>query len=407
MSMSVSRRKILRLGGAAAAATATYGLRLAGPAQAAPDAFTLCGTWEMTGSLANTGLLCDRGSRLAVETLAPKLGLKATYVTVDTEGDPGKAVRKAGEQMSQRGTRFFVGGASSAIALAVSKEVNKAGGVYVTTGGADELTGSECTKATFRWPVATFGAVEQTVRPLRQRLPNAKRWYTLTPKYVFGEALLRNVRRVLGETGAELVGNAYHGLGDREFSGYLTEAQAARPDVLCLLSFSGQTADTLRQAVDFGLKTSTTVLVVWSAGLDQYRAIGADVLDGVYLGAQYWHELDTPQNSELVPLFRKAFGGPPTYSEISGYMLARLILEGVAKAQSTDSRQVIGALEGLRYEGPTGPEEVRAADHQCLKNYYLLKGKPAKAMRSPDDFVEILSAGKSFPPPAETGCKAI
>lgn len=260
---------------------------------------------------------------------------------------------------------------------------------------------------TFRWPVATYGAVEGTVRPLRQKLPQAKRWFTITPKYVFGEALLRNTQRVLSETGGEHVGNAFHGLAEREFSGYLTDALAARPDVLCLLSFSGQTIDMLRQAAEFGLKDKMTILIVWSAGLDQYRAMGAELLDAVYVGAQYWHSVDTPANRELVPLFRKMFKSPPSYSEISGYMLARLIMEGAAKARSSDPAKMIAAMEGLRYEGPTGTEEIRAFDHQCIKDYYLLRGKPAKSMVDADDFLEVLTAGRAFQDRDKASCTAI
>lgn len=405
--LNVSRRTLLRSAGAVSL-TALAAPGLLRSALAADSDLAICGAWEMTApGIANTAMLCDRGSKLAVETLSKTLNLAGTYSTVDTEGDPGKGVRKVAEQISQRGSKFFVGGASSAVALAVSKEVSKSGGVYVTTGGADELTGSECAKSTFRWPVATYGAVEATVRPLRQKLPEAKRWFTITPKYVFGDALLRNTQRVLSESGGEHVGNAYHGLAEREFSGYLTEALAAKPDVLCLHSFSGQTIDVLRQAAEFGLKDKMKILIVWSAGLDQYRAMGADLLDGVYVGAQYWHGVDAPGNKELVALFRKTFKSPPTYSEVSGYMLARLIMEGVAKAKSNDPAKIITAMEGLKYEGPTGPEEIRQFDHQCIKDYYLLRGKPAKAMADADDFLEVLAANKSFQSRDKAGCTAI
>lgn len=408
MSAKLSRRQMMLGGGAAAAGLATQGFPYVQSATAAGPDITICGAWEMTApGIANTAALCDRGSKLAVETLSAPLKISSKYVMIDSEGDPGKGVRKVGEEISQRNGRFFVGGASSAVALAVSKEVNKSGGVYVTTGGADELTGTECAKSTFRWPTATYGAVEATVRPLRQQLPQAKRWYTITPKYVFGDALLRNTQRVLADTGGEHIGNAYHTLAEREFSGYLTEALAAKPDVLCLHSFSGQTTDILRQAAEFGLKNKLKILIVWSAGLDQFRAMGAELLDGVYLGAQYWHTVDTPENKNLVTLFQSKFKSPPTYAEVSGYTLARLIMEGVAKAGSDEPAKVIAALEGMKYAGPTGPEEVRAADHQCLKNYYLMLGKAPGKMSGADDFVEVLSGSQLYPDPAKTGCRAI
>ena len=73
---------------------------------------------------------------------------------------------------------------------------------------------------------------------------------------------------VLKEHGLEHVGNSYHSLQEQEFSGYLTNAIAAKPDVLVLLNFGSQSSNTLRQAVNFGIKERMKVLLVWSAGLD-------------------------------------------------------------------------------------------------------------------------------------------
>jgi branched-chain amino acid transport system substrate-binding protein len=82
-----------------------------------------------------------------------------------------------------------------------------------------------------------------------------------------------------------------------------------------------------------------------------------------------------------------------------------LLIDGIIKAGTADPKAVIAALEGLKYQGLTGEEEVRKADHQVLKNYYLLKGKSKAKMQNKDDYVEILSSGKSFLPIDQTGCK--
>src|SRR5262245_10151956 len=116
--MGLSRRALLRSAGVASLTAVAAPAFLRG-AFAADNELAICGSWEMTApGIANTAVLCDRGSKLAVETLAKSLQLPASYSTIDTEGDPGKGVRKVAEQIS-RGGKFFVGGASSAVALAV------------------------------------------------------------------------------------------------------------------------------------------------------------------------------------------------------------------------------------------------------------------------------------------------
>ena len=359
----------------------------------------------MSGPFAANGKYADLGMKLAIEQYGNVLKRPLAYTVLDTEGKPATAVRKVQESAQQLGTRFFAGGILSSEALAMGKEAEKAGGIFITTAGADEITGKDCNNATFRWSVPTFGAIEQTVRPLIDLLPKAKRWYTITPQYVFGDGLLSAAKNIFKEKGIEHVGNSYHSLAEKEFSGYITNAIAAKPDVLLLLNFGGQCADTLRQAVSFGMHKNMTILVAWASGLEQFESLGADLCEGLYFGAQYWHTVDSPLNRDLVKRTQAKFKENPNYSLAGSYICTKLMIDGIIKAGSVDQKAVIAAMEGMKYQGLTGEEEVRKADHQVLKNDYLLKGKAKAKMQNKDDFVDILSSGKSFLPLDQTGCK--
>lgn len=398
----MNRRTFLKSG--LAASTLLAAPSLIRHARAA-EPLTIYGVKSVSGAFASYGKFADMGSRLAVKDFGEVLGKSLAYVTIDTEGNAGKAVRKVQEAIQQDGARFFNGCTLSSSALAVGKEVDKAGGVFMTPAGADELTGVECNTATFRWSVPTFGAIRETVRPLIEQNPNAKRWYTITPQYVFGEALLNNAKAVFEEMGVEHVGNSYHSLQEQEFSGYLTNAMAATPDVLLLLNFGGQSSNALRQAVNFGLKEQMTILLAWSAGLDQFAELGPDVIEGVYLGAQYWHQVDTPMNRALVKRVREEYGMNPNYPLAADYIGTTILLDAIKRGGDLDGAAVAAALEGHTYQGPTGEETVRAADHQVLKDYYLLKGKAASAMQDEDDFAAVVSSGWSFPEEGALACK--
>ncbi|MQT55982.1 ABC transporter substrate-binding protein [Pseudomonas sp. FSL R10-0399] len=397
----MQRRTLLKAGLAAASALSLpLGIRQA----FAAEPFTFYGLKSMSGAFASYGKFADMGSRLAVEQYPQLLGRPLVYKVIDTEGNAGKAVRKVQEAIGQDGARFFQGCTLSSSALAVAKEVNKTGGVFMTPVGADEVTGKDCNSSTFRWSVPTYGAVRETLIPLIKRLPEAKRWYTITPQYVFGEALLDGTREVLKEHGLELVGNSYHSLQEQEFSGYLTNSISAKPDVLVLLNFGSQSNNTLRQAVNFGMKERMKILLVWSAGLDQFQELGSDVLEGVYLGAQYWHQVDTPLNRELVKATRSKYGINPNYPLAADYISTKVMLDTIAATGSFDGPTVANAMQGLSYEGPTGKETIRAGDHQVIKDYYLMLGKPEREMTDKDDLALVVSSGQSFAPVADTGC---
>jgi len=371
-------------------------------AQAAP--LEVAGVYSLSGTFANVGDLLNKGTQMAVEHYATAAGQKINYTLLDDQGDPGRAVRLVQEAMGQHGIRHIVGCTNSAIALAVAKEVHARGGLYIHMAGADEATGSECNRSSFRWPGASFTAINATVRPFIQRNPTAKRWYTITGQYVFGDSLLSNLKLVLADTGHQLLGNSYHSLSEREYSGYITAAIAAQPDVLAICNFGNQTVDVLRQAVSFGMKRNVKLVVPWSTGLDQYQAWGADICDGVYFGVNYWHGVDAPGNRVVSEVVMQKTHAATNYLQACGWAVMQMLVEGAKKAGTTEIPALIGAMEGLVYEGPTGTETIRAADHQVIKDYYLMLGKARAAMHDANDFAEVISATKAFQRPELTGC---
>jgi branched-chain amino acid transport system substrate-binding protein len=374
------------------------------PAAAQGAKLEVAGVYSLSGTFANVGDLLNKGTQMAFEHYGSGAGRPINYTLLDDQGDPGRAVRRVQEAM-QQGTRHIVGCTTSAIALAVAKEVHRAGGIYIHMAGADEATGSECNRASFRWPGASYTAVNATLKPFIERNPQAKRWYSITGQYVFGESLLTNTRQVLQASGAQLLGNSYHSLSEREYSGYITAAIAARPDVLAVLNFGNQTVDVVRQAVSYGMKRNTKIVVPWSTGLDQYQAWGADICDGVHFGVNYWHGVDAPGNRVLSQVVQQKTGAVPNYLQACGWAVAQMFVEAANKAGTAEIAAMIQALEGLNYEGPTGSETVRAEDHQVIKDYYLMLGKAKSAMRDSTDFAEVVSGTKAFLPADRTGCR--
>jgi len=394
-----NRRDFLKLT-AAAGLTATP---LFSAAQT-EDLVFACPT-AMSGNFSAIGKFSEIGVRYAIEQQGTLLGKKLRYRMIDTEAKPATAVRRVQEAMQQHNIKFFPGALLSAESLAMSKEIDRAGGVFLTNAGADEITGVECNRSTFRWAVPTYGIIQGSVRPAADLLPKAKRWYTITPQYVFGDDLLKNAKNLFKEKGIEHVGNSYHSLTEKEFSGHLTNAIATKADVLLLLNYGAQASDTLRQAVSFGMKRNMTIVVAVASGLEQFESLGADICEDIYFGAVYWHTIDTNLNKKLVSDVREKYKITPNYSLAAPFICTRLLMDGIIKANSLDPAAVIASLEGMKFEGLTGMEEVRKEDHQVLRDFYLLKGKAKAKMRDKDDYAEILNAGRSFLSAAEAGCK--
>lgn len=375
-----------------------------GAAQAEDKELTIYNVASMSGAFANFGQQAEKGARLAIEEAVEAAGMKLNLVTIDTESNAGKGARKVQAVLSENGPGIFVGTTLSSTALAVGQAVHDAGGVYINGGGADELTGTSCNASMFRWSAPTYGAVNASLRPVLDANPDIKTIYTVTPQYVFGEGLLSHTKNVADEYGLELVGNSYHSLNDREFSGIIAKAQAADPDLLVILNFGAQASATMQQAINFGLKDRMKILMVWSSGLDTMKALGSDVSDGVYFGAQYWHEEQAAGNQALVALATEELGEVPDYGMASYYQMTKIMIDAVNATGSADPAVIKAHLADLAYVGITGDETISSGNNQVEKNFYLLLGKDGASMSDESDFADVVSKGKFFLSAEDAGC---
>lgn len=355
-----------------------------------------------SGPYAETGRDQSRGTRLALDLHDWKvLGRPIKLIERDTP-NPAESVRKAKEVVEKYGAKFIQVGTSSAVALAVMEYAAEAEVICAVHAGSDKITGESCNRFTFRWQIPTYGAVEEVVPRLIEMGLNS--FFTITPEYVFGEDLLRNVKRVLEREGKEFLGNAYHPLGALEYSPHITAAMAAKPDCILLLNFGGDTVNCIKQAVGFGVKEVSTLVAVWGGGLTQLRAIGTEYLEGMYFGQQYYHKIDTPENKALVELYLEKYGELPPYMGAAGYDQIHAMLLAIEKAGTTDAEAVIEAWEDMEYKSVVGPARYRKCDHNLEKFYLTLRCKSEKEKEYPDDYAEIIGMSAHLVPCEESLC---
>ena len=315
-------------------------------------------------------------------------------VAIDDENKPAVGARKVREAIESKGVKFFQGAVSSSVGLAIGQVANEKQAIYITSVGADEITGKNCNPYTFRWSVPTYGAVQETLVPLIKKFPQAKRWYTITPDYVFGHSLLNNAKEVFKKYGIEHVGNDMHPMGATEFSSFYTKAIASKADFVVFFNFGMDTINALKQAENFGLKKKAKLLVPWSSGTMDLIQIGADIADGIYFGSQFWHDVDVPLTRALNKAYMAKYKDPINYPAAACYIMTKMIIDAIEKAKTFDPPAVSKALETMEWDGLTGREVMQAFDHQTNKKYYLMVAKGKKDIKGPGDLATIISFGK-------------
>lgn len=378
-------------------------LAMSMPAMAA-DVVGISVIAPLSGPYAAVGEEDIRGTRIAIEEKGTVLGKKLEMVAIDDENKPGVGARKVREAIESRGVMFHQGAVSSSVGLAISQVAKEMKAIYFTSVGADDITGKSCNRYTFRWSVPTYGAVQETLVPLIKKFPQAKRWYTITPDYVFGHSLLNNAKEVFKKYGIEHVGNDMHPLGATEFTSFYTKVEASKADFVVFFNFGKDTITALKQADNFGLKKKAKLLVPWSSGTMDLIEIGPETAEGIYFGCQFWHDVDVPLTRWLNKTYMAQYKNPINYPAAACYIMTKLIIMGIEKANSLDPTAVAKALEKMKWDGLTGKEYMQAFDHQTNKKYYLLLAKGKKDIKSPGDLATIISSGKSFKTQAESDC---
>jgi branched-chain amino acid transport system substrate-binding protein len=130
-------------------------------------------------------------------------------------------------------------------------------------------------------------------------------------------------------------------------------------------------------------------------------------MEGIYAGAQYWHGVDTPNNKKLVDAVKKKFNMNPSYGLAAAYYQCKAMLDGVTNSGSSKSSDIIKAMETQPFNGVTAEEVFRPEDHQLLKDYYVLRGKPKAEQADADDIMEVVGASGEPIPVAEAGCQLV
>lgn len=360
-----------------------------------------------TGPYGFAGKLVTNGAQLAIEMAGGKiLGKDIRFVSRDDEGRSATGVRRLSEAIDNDGLSVFNGNYSSDIGLAESQIAKRQKVLQYAAGGSEDFTGSRCSRYTFQWSANAYTAVKAVMDYVVAEHPGAKRWFTVTADYVFGQALLKYAKVAGQAKGIEFVGNAFHPLGERQYTQYLTQAVAAKPDVLCLLNAGSDAVTCLRQFAGFGAK-NTQVVAPWAIEVDQLPELSPELRDGLILGENYFHSIDTPANREFVEAYRKKYGAVPGYASAYGYDSFRTVLLGMQKAGTVEIPKVVSTLEGMKYDGILGPTTIDAATHQTVRPYFVVRGKAASAMKAADDYAEVVHVGSDNQPHELNECKEL
>jgi branched-chain amino acid transport system substrate-binding protein len=324
------------------------------------------------------------GFKMAVEKINAKggvLGKKIEYTTRDEKFKPDIGLAMAKELVLKEKVDILMGTINSATALAVSEFAKKEKiPFFVTYSKSDKIIGEKGHRYVFNMNENTMMAGRAAGYVLGKK-PYTKYWIA-GDDYEYGHAIANNVWENIQKFNpkAIILGQTWWKVGEADFTPYITQILAAKPDFIIVATGGGSMVNFQKAAKATGLSQNIPFYQHTGNELGTLLPQGKDAPEGVYGTANYLFYLpDSPANKAFAEEFNKVYKRYPKASALVGYMTAQFIAEGFKKAGKINNEALIKALEGLKLDSPVGPLSIRACDHQLeLPTYFGVTKKDPK-----------------------------
>ncbi|HMB09602.1 ABC transporter substrate-binding protein [Saliniramus sp.] len=310
--------------------------------------YTLSGPPAALGEQARDGFL------LAVEQLGGQLGgLDAEIIVVDDELKPDVAVTRARGLIERDDVHFVVGPIFSNVAQAIQRPIVEADRILISSNaGPSDLAGEQCHPNYFNTSYQNDQVHEVMGAVAEQR--DYGRVFLMAPNYQAGRDSISGFKRHF--TG-EVVDEVYVPLGQLDFQGELARISAMQPDAVFTFMPGGMGINLVRQYSQAGLTDRVPFLSAFTVDETNLPAQQADAL-GMYSGATWTPDMDTPGNAEFVAAFEEAYERVPAMYAMQAYDTAMLLDAAIASLDGD-----LSDLEAVR-------EALRNADFPSLRGEF-------------------------------------
>ncbi|MEO8303616.1 MAG: ABC transporter substrate-binding protein [Betaproteobacteria bacterium] len=317
-----------------------------GSAPASAEEFLVGVEVPMSGALARVGTGMNEGINVAVDVFNRKNGKHTIkLVTVDDESSPAKAVA-AVEKLASQNVVAITGGYGSGNIGPASDAANKAGLVYITSGGVDEALTQRGFKTFFR--INNTAGYSKAMLGLLADM-GAK---NVSIVYLTKEAtsdLAKDVEKALNAKGIKVTMHAFDP-AITDFKPIVNKIKLQdKPDVIAMSGYENDYVGILRAAKV--LKPDVKALVgVWSLATSKMGDDFPDLMGNVYGTAllPFPAEFTTADGRDFAEAYKKLYGKEPDYLGQFGYVQSQLLFEAIVRAFDAGTLKAGGIATELR-----------------------------------------------------------
>lgn len=335
-----------------------------------------------------------RSAQLAVKLANDKGGIagrKVELLVRDDKLNAGEAATRTLELIEKDKVHAVVGALSSAVQLAVNEVTRARNMPYISISQSDTINEiKDFSPYTFH---EALNPTMTTAVVAKHTFKKGSKVAYLAADYAYGHEMLRGFKRAAEAIGAETVGEILHPFGAADYSTFIPTIMSLNADILCICNFGRDQANSIKQAVDFGVKDMMKIVVPVLLH-NQRLAVDPEVFEGVVGGANYYWGIEetVPSAKTFNDAFRAMYkDAVPTDYGAYGYTGVSSLLMAIEKAGGTEAEKLIAALEALKYDVAKGEQSYRKCDHQSVQSVLVLESKAKADMKSDADLFRIIA----------------
>jgi branched-chain amino acid transport system substrate-binding protein len=352
----------------------------------------------LTGVMAELAADQKVASEIAVEEINAEggiLGRKLELIIRDTEATAPAAKRKS-EELCEIDKVDFLGGTCTGweeLAVSdVSKKYKKIFFAYPHN-FIDNTVEDSFNELGFDLNVSPFYAGASLGKWVAENIPG-KKWHLLADNYSWPRMWMPAYIKWAKMHGKEWTGETWAPFPCQDYSTFIPQVLAQRPDVLFTITWGSGQISQIKQFREFGMAQKMPCIfgvtdIPWVLGA------GAGSFEGLYSGMPWYWELQEkyPKAKKFNEKFlARTKRMPAAYGQVT-YEGPILYRDVVTEIKSLDSFKVAKALEGKKFQGLKGEVFIRGCDHLCVQEFYMAKGKAKKDMKGDFDFFTIVGSG--------------
>jgi branched-chain amino acid transport system substrate-binding protein len=342
--------------------------------------------------------------KMAIDDFGGKvLGQPIQFMVADHQNKPDIAASKGREWFDQQGISLLIAGANSAAALALNNISAEKKRILITvSAGADKLTNEACQPYGIHYAYDTVALARGTASAMVKN--GDKRWFFLTADFAFGHSLEKAASSVVSSSGGTVVGTARHPAGTGDFSSFLLQAQASKPQVLGLANAGTDTINSIKALNEFGLNKTMKVagLLVF---LSDIHSLGLPLTQGMLLtDSWYWDQ--TEGSRKFAARYFERNKRMPTSAQAANYSATTTYLKAVDKVKTTNSEKVMAELKSVKINDFYTNGYIRK-DGRGIHDMYLYQVKTPSESKKPWDYLKLVSTipgDQAFTTLAESKC---